>query len=441
VHDLLPRDLPLPLPVGSAGAFLVPVFHILLVVAFVVHILFINVLLGGSLASVWFNLVGVIRKSKDYDRAGYLMTTPVTISENMGALWGVAPLLIVSVMFTAFWYSAAVMMSPQILHIIYGNIVAFLFSYLYKFTWPHLHDRKGLHLSFGVASLLIFFSLPFVFMTTVQLYLTPGTWKLGLRFWEAMMRPDVFFRLGHFFLGSFAVSGVFMMIFGAKKRKNPDDAEAGTIVFNTGRSWFVVATGINLFVGLLTFFQFPSYGIEAFHSSIFAVVLGVGVLAAVAALAVMVRNVVLSEATDKYLKPTVALMAIAVLSMATGRHGMRLALLAPATAKIEASTADYQARVKAAKDAVAATAPVARSPGEATAVRYGCLACHAVDKRLVGPAYQDVAAKGYPRERIMELIRKPVPEGWPGYGAMPAMTSVTDDDAAVLADWINSLRR
>ena len=64
-------------------------------------------------------------------------------------MWGVAPLLIVSVMFTAFWYSSVVMMSPQILHIIYGNIVAFLLSYLYKFSWNALKDRKGFISCFG----------------------------------------------------------------------------------------------------------------------------------------------------------------------------------------------------------------------------------------------------------------------------------------------------
>jgi cytochrome c len=190
--------------------------------------------------------VSVIKGDQTYDRAGYLMT-PVTISENMGALWGVAPLLIVSVMFTAFWYSSVVMISPQILHIIYGNIVAFLFSYLYKFSWPHLQRRKGLHLSFGLVSLLIFFSLPFVFMTAVQLYLTPGPWQVGLRYWEAVSRRRLL-PPAHFFLASFAVTGVFMMFFGAAKRKRPEDAEAGEIIIKTGKSWFVVTTVMNLFV-------------------------------------------------------------------------------------------------------------------------------------------------------------------------------------------------
>ena len=443
MFKFIPNDLPLPLPVGDLEAVFLPVFHVLLVVAFVVHILFINVLLGGSFASVWYNLVGVVKGDKTYDRAGYLMTTPVTISENMGALWGVAPLLIVSVMFTAFWYSSVLMISPQILHIIYGNIVAFLFSYLYKFSWPYLQERKGLHLSFGVASVLIFFSLPFVFMTAVQLYLTPGTWQVGMRYWDVLFRADVFFRLAHFFLASFAVTGVFMMVFGASKRKRPEDAEAGEVLIKTGKSWFVVTTALNLFVGLLTFFQFPSYGIEAFYSSVYPLILALGVLTAVAAAGLVLRQFFVTDTSPGTTKWVVVLMAVTVLSMATSRHGMRLLLLKPAIAQMNVKTAEYVASVKAARAEALAAPLVAKAPstpGEATATKYGCLACHAVDKRVVGPAYKDVAAKGYSTEQIAALIRKPNPGNWPGYGQMPPMTAVTDEDAKVLAGWINSAR-
>ena len=137
----------------------------------------------------------------------------------MGALWGVAPLLLVSVLFTPLFYSAAVMNSPQWLHIIYGNIVAFLCSYLYKFTWHKLEDRKSLHIAIGTISVILFFSLPPVFMATVQLYFTPSTWEQGTNFWSALLRPDTLFRLAHFYLATFAVSGVFMLLYGNAKRK------------------------------------------------------------------------------------------------------------------------------------------------------------------------------------------------------------------------------
>lgn len=214
VFPYLPNDIPLPLPTGGMDTVLIPVFHILLVVSFLVHILFINVLLGSSVLSVINNWIGHLRGDKNYDRVAYLLTTPITISENMGALWGVAPLLIVSVMYTAFFYSASVMNSPHWLHIIWGNVVAFLISYLYKFSWHKLENNKALHITIGAIAAILFLSLPPVFMSTVQLYITPSSWTHNTHFWDVVTRPDVIFRLAHFYLGAFAVNGMFMLLYG-----------------------------------------------------------------------------------------------------------------------------------------------------------------------------------------------------------------------------------
>ncbi|MEY2633483.1 MAG: hypothetical protein RIR00_2137, partial [Pseudomonadota bacterium] len=220
--NLIPNDIPLPIPTGGLEIVDV-VFHVLLVVAWLVHILFINVLIGASTGSVYFNKRGARENNPVFDRVAYLLTTPVTICENMGALWGVAPLLLISVMFTPLFYAAAIMNSPQWLHIIYGNIAAFLLSYLYKYTWHTLEKRKSLHIAIGTASVALFLTLPLVFMATVQLYLTPTTWTVNTHFWDALFRADTFFRLVHFYLASFAVTGLFMMIYGTAKRKSADE--------------------------------------------------------------------------------------------------------------------------------------------------------------------------------------------------------------------------
>lgn len=72
--------------------------------------------------------------------------------------------------------------------------------------------------------------------------------------------------------------------------------------------------------------------------------------------------------------------------------------------------------------------------------KYACFACHKVDARLVGPAYQDVAKKKYSVDKIVALIAKPQPSNWPGYPPMAPMANVPKDDATKIAKWINSLR-
>jgi cytochrome c551/c552 len=72
--------------------------------------------------------------------------------------------------------------------------------------------------------------------------------------------------------------------------------------------------------------------------------------------------------------------------------------------------------------------------------RHTCLACHNTDKRQVGPAYKDVAKRGYTNEQLVELIYNPKPANWPDYATeMPPMPQVPKADALKIAAWINSL--
>jgi len=441
---MIPNDIPLPLP-DLGLSFMEPVFQGLLVVSWVIHILFINVLLGASFGSVYFNSKGVKTNNPVLDRVAYLLTTPVTISENMGALWGVAPLLLVSVLFTPLFYAASIMNSPHWLHIIYGNIAAFLLSYLYKFTWHILENRKSLHLVIGTISVGLFFTLPPVFMATVQLYITPTTWTYETHFWDALLRPDTFFRLLHFYFASFAVTGIFMLIYGFYKRKSEDelDKKAGDVLVLTGKSWFLVPTVLNFFIGPLVLFSFPSYGLESFFNSGYYWLIILSVLIALIVVYMLIKDFFNPDISAKKLWTIVGLVAVVILSMATLRHGMRLSLTDPAIAEAKAKSLDFQQRAQDAKKE-AANAPVApvvqTSIGENLANKHGCLACHSVDNKIIGPSYRDVAKKGYDQAKMVALIKNPQPANWVDYPPMPPMPQVPDNDLKQIADWINSLK-
>jgi cytochrome c len=447
VFNYLPHDIPLPLPTGGMDTVMVPVFHILLVVSFLVHIIFINVLLGSSVLSVINNWIGHLKGDKNYDRVAYLLTTPVTVSENMGALWGVAPLLIVSVMYTAFFYSASVMNSPQWLHIIWGNVVAFLISYLYKFSWHKLEDHKALHITIGAIAALLFLSLPPVFMSTVQLYITPSTWTPNTHFWDVVTRPDVLFRLAHFYLGAFAVNGMFMLIYGIYKRNKGQDLEAAIILIRQGKAWFAVPTVLNLFVGTLAFFQFPNYGIENFYSKGFEIFIILAVISILVALAIIIKHFLDDDIPTKAVYLATGFLAITLVFMGLTRHGMRISLLEPAIAQMEKQTQEYLAEVEKdykeakSKPAGISVAEAAHlSEGEKLLAKNGCNACHSVDQKIVGPSFKEIANKGYTPERIVQLIYKPEPSNWPGYPPMAPMTNVPKDEAEKIAQWITQLK-
>jgi cytochrome c len=78
---------------------------------------------------------------------------------------------------------------------------------------------------------------------------------------------------------------------------------------------------------------------------------------------------------------------------------------------------------------------------EDLAKKSGCMACHAIDKKVVGPAYKEVAAK-YKGDKAAEakLVKK-VKEGgvgvW-GQVPMPPNGHVKDDDIKTLVKWVLS---
>lgn len=80
---------------------------------------------------------------------------------------------------------------------------------------------------------------------------------------------------------------------------------------------------------------------------------------------------------------------------------------------------------------------------EALAKAKNCMACHAIDKKLVGPAYKDVAKKYAGDAKAADMLAAKIQKGGSGvWGAvpMPANPQVNDAEAKKLAAWVLSLK-
>ena len=76
---------------------------------------------------------------------------------------------------------------------------------------------------------------------------------------------------------------------------------------------------------------------------------------------------------------------------------------------------------------------------EALAKSKNCMACHAVDKKLVGPAYKEVAKKYAGDAKAVDALAAKIIKGGSGvWGAipMPANPQVNEADAKKLAAWV-----
>jgi len=75
------------------------------------------------------------------------------------------------------------------------------------------------------------------------------------------------------------------------------------------------------------------------------------------------------------------------------------------------------------------------------AKKNACMACHAADKKIVGPSYSDVAKKYAGQADAASNLAKSIKAGGSGkWGPvpMPAQAALSDADATTLATWILS---
>ena len=78
---------------------------------------------------------------------------------------------------------------------------------------------------------------------------------------------------------------------------------------------------------------------------------------------------------------------------------------------------------------------------EALAKSKGCLGCHGIDKKIVGPAYKDVAQK-YAAQNVTDQLAEKVIKGGGGvWGGMPMPpNAVSPEEAKKLVTWVLSLK-
>ena len=95
---------------------------------------------------------------------------------------------------------------------------------------------------------------------------------------------------------------------------------------------------------------------------------------------------------------------------------------------------------------VAAPAYAALDNAQAAAMmkKDGCAACHAIDKKIVGPAYVDVAAKYKGDKNAQAALEKKVKDGGSGVWGpipMPPNAQVPANDIKDLVTWVLALKK
>lgn len=246
------NPLPIPAPIG--------LLEILIVVTFILHILFVNFTISLTAGAVGLEVASMVKKNSLYDKMAQICSFHASIHKSIAVVLGVGPLLIVSVLYTQYFYSSTILIGKAWMSILVLLITAFLLLYLYKFTWDKFQSKKALHVSIGVLAMIILFFVPLIFIVNVTSMLYPDRWGEVNGFFESLFYyPQIWQRYLHFMLASLATGGFYMFIYFAyqKRKQKKLEAHEQTLKLFGAKVGFWI-TVVQLVAGFLLLFSFDT---------------------------------------------------------------------------------------------------------------------------------------------------------------------------------------
>lgn len=378
----LPHDLPLPLPLDRVLG------EALLVLSFLAHILFINLMVGGSLLTLVCEIVGL--KRRDFDTLAREIGKTITVNKSVAVVLGVGPLLVINVLYTIYFYSANALTGTAWIMIVPLVTIAFLVTYAHKYTWDRMARLKGLHIMLGAMSATLFLLIPFIFLTNINLMLFPDRWVAVKGFLSAVVLPNVLPRYAHFLLACVAITGLFLAVYLTRVKYPVEELFESFSRAGLRRGFYSVAFGATLMqfiVGPLVLFTLPARGVSWFMMLVFVV----GVALAITATVLLWREVHAEDhRIGRRFVPIVAILTGTVLCMAYGRHLYREGAVGDHRDQTEQRAVEFTRLAAAAqKRADLGISVAAGSLGERVYTQV-CAACHQEDRVLVGPPLREI---------------------------------------------------
>ncbi|MEX1308933.1 MAG: c-type cytochrome [Candidatus Sulfomarinibacteraceae bacterium] len=382
----VPKDFLLPLPAASAD------LQLAIVALFLVHIVFVNLMVGGVLLSLAAEIRGLWRRP--YDALARKIAATVTVNKSLAVVLGVGPLLVINALYGLYFYTANSLTGRAWIMIVPVVISAFLLLYLHKYSWDALADRKGLHLAIGGAGAVVLLAVPLIFLANVNLMLFPDRW-LGVEgFLSAVALPNVVPRFVHFVLASVAVAALFLAGWLCRPGFDFDNELPGLDRFELKRELLTVAfgaTALQLLAGPLVLLTLPPHGLSWLLAGTLTVAVGFGA----AALVLLWRESSTKGPLSAGYWTVIALLGCTVGLMGVTRHLYRETAITPHRQLVAAHTAAFQSAALGARMRLAAGTPrlgavdVSASVGERV-FRATCMACHDVETRRVGPPLTEI---------------------------------------------------
>jgi len=295
-------------------------FQVLMVLTFALHIIFVNLAIGGSFMAFYEHY----KKGENNKKLSGFLARASTVNLSSAVVLGVAPLLFVQVIYDPFWYVSNLLSAWWAVGFLCFVTAAFLA--LYAFYLKRKSDAMKGFGFFGVVTFFLLLLAGFVMhLLTVQ-SLEPAQWKAWYLTGTVMNTSGTTIydfsisRYLHFIVPSFAITGVFMMLYGwfFSNRKDMDKDYLHWVAVS-GAKMALYATLVQIVIGFWWLFALPD-GLK-FTSNAF---LWIGVVLGVIFFFVLMAA---QKAPEKFAVLTALFAFLAVLGMSVSREVLRMVYL------------------------------------------------------------------------------------------------------------------
>jgi hypothetical protein len=190
-------------------------FQVLLVITFVIHLVLMNFILGGSLLALW----DMYRRQPDSEPSGSIPTL-VALTIN----FGVPPLLFVQVLYGQFFYTSSVIMAIPWIMVIPLLVLAYYAAYVYV---KNMKKAPGWSKAGLITSTILLVWIAFTFVNNNTLALVPDRWSVYFENpggWNLNIgEPTLFPRFLHFLVAAIAIGALGRAIYMHYTKSEMDD--------------------------------------------------------------------------------------------------------------------------------------------------------------------------------------------------------------------------
>jgi len=328
-----PNLIPAVDPAGVPGPLWL--FHVLLVLTFFLHLLFMNLSLGGAILAA----VGHYRSGGRRDDFRAVLASRLVGVNSYGIsltiTTGVAPLLFIQVLYQQYFYAATILIAPVWFGMLVLLIVGYYAAYFHKFrSAPDRRNSGGVWL---IVSAVMFFLIAMIHVAVNLIHAQPEKWaSLADGSWFVLADPTYWPRLLHFGFAGIGFSALVATWWSVRRASDGDDVETNTAIARWTWRWVLWTTALQVVDGFVLLMVLPRPvllgmmrgGAATLVPLTLAIVLGIGLLMMLARVTNPVENPGLVTGTLAAMTLTIAIMTIT-------RHQVRAIYLEPSTAQFQ----------------------------------------------------------------------------------------------------------